>query len=94
MERRKWVPDVEMIADQLVMDYVDADPRPVERSRLDQGAIDAYRSQGWNDALGTIVSWQQTAADHGEEFIEDDWIELVQELAYRLSLAVREGFRC
>jgi hypothetical protein len=37
-------------------------------------------SQGDNDSLGTIASRQATARDQGEEFTENDWVALVQEL--------------
>ena len=65
-QRRGWVPDVRMIADQLIEDY---------RCQIEV--------QGNLDALGTMTSWQATATDHGEEFTEDDWMALVQELARR-----------
>lgn len=65
LERRKWVPDVAAIADQLIGDYRDARP------------------EGNLDALSTMESWQATARDHGDEFTEDDWLALVQELARR-----------
>jgi hypothetical protein len=56
---------VRLIADQLIADYRNA----------------THEGEGPLDALGTIASWQATAADYGEEFQEDDWVSLVQELA-------------
>ena len=44
-------------------------------------------SQGDNDSIGTIASWQATARNHGEEFTENDWVTLVQELARRAAAA-------
>src|ERR1700746_1789944 len=74
-ERRKWGPDVKMIADQLIEDYRTA-PWAMETGQMGD-------SQGDNDSLGTLASWLATAKDHGEEFQEDDWIALVRELARR-----------
>jgi hypothetical protein len=65
MQRRKWAPDPAAIADQLIADYRDA----------------SEEAQGDLDAIGTMESWQATARANGEEFIEDDWLALVQELA-------------
>ncbi|HZD92287.1 MAG TPA: hypothetical protein VE224_19500 [Pseudolabrys sp.] len=64
-----------MMADQLVADYA-----AVYREGVDD-------SQGFLDAVSTIRSWQETAADHGEELTEDDWVQLVSELARRAALA-------
>lgn len=36
--------------------------------------------------FSTMVSWIATAKDHGEEFQEDDWIALVQELGRRVNV--------
>ena len=74
-ERRKWVPDVKMIADQLIEDYRTA------TWAMETGQMGV--SQGDNDSLGTLASWLATAKDHGEEFQEDDWIALVRERARR-----------
>jgi hypothetical protein len=74
-ERRKWVPDVKMIADQLIEDYRTA------TWAMETGQMGV--SQGDNDSLGTLASWLATAKDHGEELQEDDWIALVRELARR-----------
>ena len=65
--RRTWVPDPTVISDQLIEDYRSAE-------RKDEGDL---------DALSTMESWQTTARDHGEQFTEDDWLILVQELARR-----------
>ncbi len=75
LQRRQWVPDVRVIADQLIADYRTAGPPDVF------GECCVEDSD--NDALGTMASWLATAADHGEEFQEDDWIALVQVLAGR-----------
>jgi hypothetical protein len=80
LQRRNWVPDVAVIADQLVADYRSATfsveglgPNP-GKGTIPEGAL---------DAIGTMASWFATAKGHGEEFTEDDWIALVQELAQR-----------
>ncbi len=70
MEPRKWVPDVRGIADQLVEDF-------------STGGDDG---QGFMDMVGTLQSMQQAAEFHGDEFTEDDWIALVQELVRRIVL--------
>jgi hypothetical protein len=79
MKRRAWVPDVKLIADQLILDYRTA------TWAMETGQMGV--SQGDNDSIGTIASWQATARDHGEEFTEDDWVTLVQELARRAAAA-------
>jgi hypothetical protein len=71
MQRRNWVPDVVVIADQIVADYRDDE--------------DEASFQGDLDAIATMESWQATAQDHGDEFREDDWLALVQELARRVA---------
>jgi hypothetical protein len=60
------MPNIKMIADELIMGY-----------------RDGGEYQGGADALHTLKSWMDTAADHGEKFTEDDWVTLVQELARR-----------
>jgi hypothetical protein len=72
MTPRKWVPDINMFADQLIADYSD---NPEDSD-----------SQGFLDALNTVTSWQETAADHGEEITEGDWIKLACNLAQRIAL--------
>jgi hypothetical protein len=58
-----------MVADQLIEDYRNA----------------THESEGNMDAVSTIDSWHATARAHGDEFTEDDWIALVQELVRRLA---------
>jgi hypothetical protein len=77
VERRSWVPDVAMIADQLIEDY------RTETWGVEGIGPDGRVSEGDSDAVGTMASWIAAAKDHGEEFQEDDWIALVQELARR-----------
>lgn len=79
MKRRTWVPDVRLIADQLITGYRTA------TWAMETGQMGV--SQGDNDSLGTIASWQATARDRGEEFTENDWVALVQELARRAAAA-------
>ena len=79
MKRRAWVPDVKLIADQLINDYRTA------TWAMETGQMGV--SQGDNDSLGTVASWQAAARDHGEEFTENDWVALVQELARRAAAA-------
>ena len=70
IQRRNWVPDVRVIADQLVEDFVKGgDP-----------------GHGFMDIVGSLQSWQQTAEFHGDEFTEDDWIALVHDLVSRIVL--------
>jgi hypothetical protein len=83
-ERRTWVPDVKMIADQLIDDY-----RTETWAAEGIGGPGSYVSEGDADAVGTMASWIATAKDHGEEFQEDDWIALAQELARRVAAGVR-----
>lgn len=68
LQPRRWVPDPVAIADQLIEDYRSA----------------PHESVGSLDALSTIESWQATAESHGEEFTQDDWVALVEELARRV----------
>jgi len=68
-----------MIADQLVDDY-----------RSGTWSVEGLSPtgpiyQGDSDAVGTMTSHIATAKDHGEDFTEDDWIALVQELARRVA---------
>jgi hypothetical protein len=79
MKRKAWVPDVKLIADQLIADYRTA------TWAMETGQMGV--SQGDNDSLGTIASWQTKARDHGEEFTENSWVALVQELARRAAAA-------
>jgi hypothetical protein len=78
LERRKWVPDIKMIADQLIEDYRNS------TWSVEGLSPDRVIYEGENDSLSTLVSWINTAHDHDEEFQEDDWIALAQELAKRV----------
>lgn len=69
MQRRRWVPNIETVADQLA-DFRDA-------------GID--NPDGDLDTLSTIEAWQALAREHGDEWTENDWIVLVQTLALRLA---------
>jgi hypothetical protein len=75
IHRRQWVPNPATIADQLVNDY-----RNAKTQAEDPREAMAY---GDLDAIGTLASWLGAARDHFEEFQEDDWVALVQELARR-----------
>jgi hypothetical protein len=86
IERRKWVPDIKMIADQLVEDY-----RSSTWSVEGLGP-DAVH-EGDSDAVGTMASHIATAKDHGEDFTEDDWIALMQELAKRVAFGADDPGR-
>jgi len=69
LQRRKWVPDVNEVADQLVHDYFTAD--------------DEY--EGRLDADSTLGTWiNETAAFHGGEWTEGDWYALVHALLRRM----------
>ena len=63
-------------------DNAHADHRRQREGIGAEGAV----SEGDADAVGTMASWFATAKDHGEEFQEDDWIALVQELARRAAV--------
>jgi len=76
MQRRKWVPDVQAIAAELIKEHRDA------RQEYPDDPLEA-QGQGDLEVIGTLESWRQAAEFHGEEFTEDDWIGLVQELARR-----------
>jgi hypothetical protein len=70
MELRKWVPDVNEVAEQLVTDYLTADNEP-------QGALDVH---------ATLHTWlHETAPFHGSEWTEDDWVTLVLALLRRMA---------
>jgi len=79
MKRRAWIPDAKLITDQLINDY------QTGTWAMESGQMGF--SQGDNDSLGTIASWQATGRDHAEEFTENDWVALVQELARRAAAA-------
>lgn len=75
--RRKWVPNVRDLADELVRDYrTDEDDKG-------QGPLDIER---------TLESWQDTAQLHGDKLTEEDWAALVQELVRRVAL-MEQGLR-
>jgi hypothetical protein len=59
--------DIRMIADQLISDARDK----------------SARLQGFTDGLATLQSWKATAADHGEDFTENDLVMIALELADR-----------
>ena len=82
MKRRAWIPDAKLITDQLINDY------QTGTWAMESGQMGF--SQGDNDSLGTIASWPATARDHGEEFTENDWVALVQELARRAAAGSTE----
>ena len=69
LQPRGWAPDINMMADQLIDGYRE-DPED-------------FSGEGFLDALNTILSWQETAAFHGDEFTEGDFIKLVTVLARR-----------
>jgi hypothetical protein len=73
---RKWVPPINVIADQLVEDG---------RTATSEGELSM-------DITRSLGSWQETARDHGEEFTEDDWFALVEELVRRIILAPEEWY--
>jgi hypothetical protein len=49
--------------------------------------IEGFRKHGPDDgnleAIATLDSWQSSARFHGDDFTQDDWIALVQELSWR-----------
>jgi len=76
--RRNWVPNIEEMARQLVEDFRD------ERGAMESGSFSApghIAGEGDSDALSTLASWEQTAADHGEEITTDDLHVLILLLA-------------
>ncbi|OCB38759.1 hypothetical protein A5675_15325 [Mycobacterium malmoense] len=86
MERRHWVPNVKAIADQLIADYRES------TWTLEGLGPEGSVSEGDSDALATMASWIATAHEQGEEFTEDDWIALVQELARRAAGNENDAF--
>jgi hypothetical protein len=66
------------MADQLIRDYEDED-YAVEGLTHD-GTV---AGPGDLDALGTLQSWESTAAEHGETLTRDDLYALIQQLARR-----------
>lgn len=77
MYRRRWQPDIGMIADQLMEDV----------------SSETAEYQGVTDVLATLQSWKQTAADHGEDLTENDLVLIVLELAYRAAGQVGIGWK-
>jgi hypothetical protein len=67
MQRRKWIPDPVVIADELITVYRNADTD-------DDGDL---------DAISTMTTWQGITQASAEEFTVDDWLAVVQELARR-----------
>ena len=84
MEPRKYVPDVQEIANQLIADYRSS------RGAVEGLGVDGITDEGDLDALETMASWIDLTNERGDGFSEDDWIALVQELARRLVYAERE----
>ena len=80
MQRRTWVPDVEVVADQLIENYCSA-----THSAAGPGADpdQATVVEGDVEAINTMTAWIARAEEQGEEWREDDWFALVQVLAKR-----------
>jgi hypothetical protein len=79
MQRRNWVPDIAFLAYQLIADYRTATFSVVG---ID-GTTEDRVPEGDLDVLNTMNSWQALARERGDEWQEDDWSALVQELARR-----------
>lgn len=75
MQRREWVPDINLMAEQLIED--------VGRAEDD--------SVGGLDAVGTFAAWQHSASDHGEEIQEDDYQALAILLARKAAAHMPRG---
>lgn len=77
MERRQWVPDVQLMAEQIVEDM------RAEDSALQGLGPDPeeLHGQGSSDVIGTLASWEQTAKFHGDEITRDDLYALIIRLA-------------
>ncbi|MDC8980969.1 hypothetical protein PR370_07315 [Mycobacterium marinum] len=73
---RNWEPDILGIAERIVRGYRDA----VAKTDSDYEA----RSLGNRDTADTMQALKVTAQDHGDDFTEDDWLELVQHLAWTI----------
>jgi hypothetical protein len=78
VKRREWLPDVKIIADQLIEDYRSS------TWTVEGIGPDGSVSEGDSDAM---ASWLAKARKHCEEFQDDDWIALVQELTRRAAEA-------
>ena len=69
MQGRNWVPDVEVVADQLIGNYRSA--------VLGAGGPGAAPSQeavieGDVEAINTMTSWIANAEEHGDDWREED----------------------
>lgn len=73
---RNWEPDIVGITERIVRGYRDA----VASTDSDYEA----RSLGDRDSADTMQALKVTAKDHGDDFTEDDWLELVQHLAWTI----------
>jgi hypothetical protein len=73
-QRRAWVPNVNMVADQLIQDY---------RSYIEQFGPDDGAAHGNVETLKTMEHWQGIARANGDDFRELDWLALVSELTRR-----------
>lgn len=80
MQRRNWVPDVEIVADQLIENYRSAAPSV---GRLGRDPSQEAVVEGDVDAINTMTSWIARAEEHGGDWRKDDWFALVQLLAKR-----------
>jgi hypothetical protein len=80
MQRRNWVSDVEIVADQLIENY-----RSATLGVGGPGADPTRETviEGDVEAINTMTSWIAKAEQHGGEWQEDDWFALVQVLAKR-----------
>ncbi|HSS23983.1 MAG TPA: hypothetical protein VLL82_06185 [Mycobacterium sp.] len=91
MKPRNWVPDITVIAEQLISDYIDAIMSlggPDAIATMPGADLIEVMAQADLDAIGTMESWRGTALAHGDEFTEDDWLELVRVLAKRAAWAL------
>ena len=80
MQRRNWVPDVEVVADQLIANY-----RSGALSVGEPGAEPSKDAviEGDAEAINTMTSWIANAEEQGDDWREEDWFALVQALAKR-----------
>ncbi len=80
MQRRNWVPDVEIVADQLIGNYRSG---ALSVGGPESGPTREAVIEGDVEGINTMTSWIARAEEHGGQWQEDDWFALVQVLAKR-----------
>ena len=84
MQRMNWVPDIEVVADELIENYRSAGGPGADPNR--ETVI-----EGDADAINMMTSWIAKAEEQGDDWREDDWFALVQVLAKRAAWPRHRG---